>query len=277
VSLSIQTSRIRTGPVEWHVEIAGSGPEVLLVHGTAASCHSWRKLVPELAATHRVLTVDLPGHGQSTSFTSDAMSLAGMAGSLSSLLEALNFKPVVVAGHSAGAVVLLRLCARLGCLAEKLVSFNGAFFPFAGASGSLFSPIAKLVALTPFLPNLLSAVATRQTVERLLRDTGSKLTAEDVDAYFTLFKKPSHVSAALEMMANWDLNDVEKDLAALKAKCILVAGAQDRTVPPQSANRAAALCVNATAHVLPELGHLLHEERPALAAAIIRGDYIWPS
>jgi magnesium chelatase accessory protein len=277
MSAAPHISRTRTGSVEWYTEVSGSGPDLLLVHGTAASSHSWRKVVPVLSQGFRVLSLDLPGHGQSKTFGTSAMSLSGMTDALNALLQKLQIKPAVVAGHSAGAVILTRLCARFDYRPERLVSFNGAFFPFAGAAGSLFSPIAKLVAMTPFLPNILSGMATRQTVEKLLRDTGSDLAADDIDAYFTLLKKPSHVGAALDMMANWDLSDVEKDLAALKIPTVFIAGAKDKTVPPASADRAARLCPNATVHTLPGLGHLLHEERPALAAAIIRGDHTWPS
>jgi magnesium chelatase accessory protein len=271
----MKTRRISAGNVDWHIEAAGEGPAVLLVHGTAASAHSWRRVAEELSNTHHVLNVDLPGHGQSVSRNTASMGLAGMTRALHALLETLAFKPAIVAGHSAGAVILARLFALHGCTAEQLFSFNGAFFPFVGAAGQLFSPFAKLAAAMPFLPTLLSSFATRQTVERLLRNTGSALTPEDIDAYFHLFKKSSHVSAALAMMANWDLSQTEQDLRALKAKACFIAGAEDKTIPPVSANRAASLCVNASVHILPGLGHLLHEERPARAAAIIRGDHTW--
>jgi magnesium chelatase accessory protein len=267
--------RITAGSIDWHIEEAGQGAQVLLVHGTAASAHSWRRVAENLAASHHVLNVDLPGHGQSIARESRHMSLAGMTDALAALLSTLSFKPKIAVGHSAGAVILARLCARHDCAADQLFSFNGAFFPFSGAAGQFFSPFAKMAAAMPFLPTLLSSFATRQTVERLLRDTGSALTAEDIDAYYHLFKKPTHVSAALDMMANWDLSETEQDLRALTANCTFIAGANDKTIPPASANRAASLCVKSVVHILPELGHLLHEERPALAAAIIRGEHTW--
>jgi magnesium chelatase accessory protein len=273
-----QTSQqIKTRLVDWYCEITGEGPKVLLIHGTAASSHSWRKLIPELSTTHHVLNVDLPGHGQSVAHATSAMSLDGMSVGLNSLLSTLNYSPDIVVGHSAGAMIGTRLCARLGCKAQRLVSFNGAFFPFAGAAGQLFSPIAKLISIAPFVPNLVSAMATRQAVERLLRDTGSRLSDFDIAAYLSLFKKPSHISAALSMMANWDLSESGQDLAALTAEGLFVAGTNDKTVPPDTSNRAARLCVKGSAHILPGFGHLLHEEAPAVAAAIIRGDHTWPS
>ena len=51
----------------WHVQLlpgpAADAPVVLLVHGTGASTHSWRALMPLLARRAAVLAVDLPGHG----------------------------------------------------------------------------------------------------------------------------------------------------------------------------------------------------------------------
>ena len=41
----------------------GEGPDIVLLHGTGASTHSWRALIPLLAERYRVTAIDLPGHG----------------------------------------------------------------------------------------------------------------------------------------------------------------------------------------------------------------------
>ena len=46
---------VRAGGLTWHVQVAGSGPVLLLVHGTGASTHSWRDLLPLLATGHTVV------------------------------------------------------------------------------------------------------------------------------------------------------------------------------------------------------------------------------
>jgi magnesium chelatase accessory protein len=268
---------VRAGQVLWHVESAGTGEVILLVHGTAASSHSWRKVVPRLAETHRVITLDLPGHGRSDTLSSDAVSLENMASAMAKLLAELGARPRTLVGHSAGAVVLARLCNRYHCAASRMVSFNGAFFPLSGFAGSFFSPIAKIVSLNPLLPRILSYSATRHTVEKLLRDTGSRLGADDVEEYYSLFRSPSHVASAFRMMALWDLSEVERDLRSLALSVTLVAAEGDKTIPPKTAERAARLCPNATVFHIPGKGHLLHEEDAPLAAAIIRGDPPWQS
>ncbi len=47
----------------WHVQVMGSGPAILLVHGTGAATHSWRDLAPLLARHFTVVAPDLPGGG----------------------------------------------------------------------------------------------------------------------------------------------------------------------------------------------------------------------
>lgn len=262
---------VLAGGLNWNVVEAGKGPVVLLVHGTAASVHSWRDVIPLLAETHRVIAMDLPGHGGTKYRSTADLSLEGMGNGVVALVRALGFSPDVVVGHSAGAAILAWACAHKYLSPETYVSFNGAFYPFAGIAGSLFSPIAKLFALNPFVPRLLSFVASRSTVEKLLKDTGSTISAEGAELYFNLYKEPAHVAAALGMMAAWDLRGMDDNLLRIDANCVFVAGGGDKTVLPETAVRAAARCSKSRHLQISGLGHLLHEENPQLAADIIRG------
>jgi magnesium chelatase accessory protein len=72
------------------------------------------------------------------------------------------------------------------------------------------------------------------------------------------------------MMANWKLDELEADLPALKHRLLLVAGRGDRTIAPAEAMRVRNLVPGARLELLPNLGHLAHEEQPAQIAALIR-------
>ena len=262
---------IHADGLNWRIVEAGAGPVVLLIHGTAASVHSWREVIPHLAATHHVVALDLPGHGGSSMCSTSDLSLERMARGVSAVMKAMDLAPDTVAGHSAGAAILARACALRKLAPKRLISFNGAFYPFGGMVGSLFSPIAKLIAFNPFVPRLLSGVASRTKVERLLKDTGSNISREGVDLYYNLFRQEQHIAAALGMMAAWDLRGMDETLARIEAECIFVSGKNDRSVPPETADRAARSCRHATVRHIAGYGHLLHEENPRLAADIIRG------
>jgi magnesium chelatase accessory protein len=257
--------------LSWYVEETGHGDSILFAHGTAASVHSWRPVMKLLAQTNHVIAMDLPGHGQTKVDTTSHYNLEAMARGVAALTNTLKIKPEIVVGHSAGAAILAVATARKLINPKTYISFNGAFYPFAGIAGSLFSPIAKLIAFNGFMPRLLSGVASRATVEKLLRDMGSSVSPETVDQYFDLFKQPSHVAAALGMMAAWDLRGMDDNFVRLTQNCLFVAGDKDRAVPPETADRAATRCRNAKTMHITDYGHLLHEENPTLAAEIIKG------
>jgi magnesium chelatase accessory protein len=261
---------VRAGGMRWHVQVLGAGPAVLLVHGTGAATHSWRDLAPMLAERFTVIAPDLPGHGFSDCPPAHLLSLPAMAQGLASLLGALGQQPLLVAGHSAGAAILARMCLDQMIAPFALVSLNGALLPLTGLPGHVFAPAARFLAALPGVPRLFARRALdRSLVERLLRDTGSVIDARGTDLYASLVSRPGHVAATLGMMAKWDLRPLERDLPLLATRLVLVAGGNDRTIPPDDARRIRALVPGAVLHVLPGLGHLAHEERPADVAALI--------
>jgi magnesium chelatase accessory protein len=254
---------LEAGGMRWHVQDMGTGPCVLLLHGTAASSHSWAGLAPLLAAHFRVIAPDLPGHGFSSAGPPGNASLPGMARACGALVSALEVDPALVIGHSAGAAVLARMCLDGFITPRGLVSLNGAFLPLGGPLGQLFSPAAKLLANLPMVPRLFARrVLDRRLVEKLVRETGSVLPDDAIDLYHRLLCSPGHVAAALRMMANWDLATLARQLPCLRLPLYLLACSNDGTVPAAQAERIAGRLANAELHRVEGLGHLGHEEDP---------------
>ena len=260
---------VEAGSLRWHVQRMGQGPKMLMVHGTGASTHSWRALAPLLATRFDILAPDLPGHGFSDSLRSGVPSLPAMSKALHQLLGALDFQPDIMVGHSAGAAILARMCLD-GLIAPKLlVSLNGAFLPFEGLAGHLFPPMARLLFLNPIAPRLFAWSADKAAVSRLLRGMGSVIEPAGIDQYVRLFGNKTHVEGVLAMLANWDLVPLQRDLAKLKTPLALIAAAQDKAVPPETARQIQARLPGARIERLRGLGHLAHEENPALVADLI--------
>lgn len=80
--------------------------DLVLVHGITESKHSWDPLLAPLSASHRVLAVDLPGHGSSTS--DGPFDLATMVGDVFATMADAGFLPAssVLVGHSLGGTVV---------------------------------------------------------------------------------------------------------------------------------------------------------------------------
>ena len=269
---------VRAAGLRWHVQEMGRGsgeaPKILLLHGTGASTHSWRRVLPLLAPHFSLLALDLPGHGFTEMPLAQRMSLPGMSHLIGGLLERLAFEPDLVVGHSAGAAILARMILDGTIRPRALVSLNGALMPLPGASSRLFPAAARLLASTGVVPWVFSLhAANRDLVTRLLGNTGSRMEADDLRSYRRLLLNPGHVSAALQMMAHWDLRALAADLAQLRLPLTLIVGGNDRMIPPADAERLRTILPQARIVRLDGLGHLAHEEQPRTVAELVTAAY----
>jgi magnesium chelatase accessory protein len=260
---------VEAAGLRWHVQVMGQGPALLLLHGTGASTHSWRDVMPKLSPHFTVIAPDLPGHAFTNPAPKQTLSLPGMAAAVAMLLKELKLAPVRAVGHSAGAAILVRMAVERLFAPADIISLNGAFFPVSGVAGQFFSPLAKAVAGASLLQKMFARMADRKAVERLLRDTGSVIDQEGITLYQRLFSNEGHISGTLGMMAAWDLHWVPQDLRNLPVPLHLVRALKDRTIKPSDADKAAKLAPRVSIIDLPNLGHLAHEENPSTAAALI--------
>lgn len=269
--------RVSVRPVDWHVQDTARGdthsahpgdrPMVLLLHGTGASTHTWRAVLPMLADDYRVVALDLPGHGFSRG-SAQRMSLQAMTEDLIRLIEDQGWQPDAIVGHSAGAAVALNVAHRRDI--PKVIGLNPALEQFEGVAEWLFPVMAKLLALNPFTANMFSFAANRFQTAQILGNTGSTLCDEGLSYYTRLLQDRAHVNGALQMMASWSLTAFERKLPEITADTLLIAAANDQTIAPDVAHRAARRLPNAVVETLPDLGHLAHEEAPEAVVPLMR-------
>ena len=106
----------------------GSGPPLVLVHGSPGDSRSWGRVMPHLRNRFRVLAVDLPGYGGSDKVADEPKGRAAVMGAaVARLIESCG-QAVGVAGHSYGGVVALQaaLQARAGSI-DRLTLFEPVF------------------------------------------------------------------------------------------------------------------------------------------------------
>lgn len=245
------------------MDVSGEGPDVLLLHGTGGNGQTWRHLVPELARGCRVLVPDLPGHGDS--LAPGGYSPAAMSRALRTALEELGAAPQLIIGHSAGAALGAWMMLLDGLPARGLVGVAPAMLGFPGVRRMAFSALAKVLAANPVVPHVIAWRARdRRAVARLMAGVGSDLEASDVDRYSTLLGRPRHVHGVLRMMSQWDLGPLEGCLAQLRGRILLVAGGRDQAVPDAEIRRLQSRIPCVPRVDVPNAGHLLQEEQPAL-------------
>ncbi|MBU6269250.1 MAG: alpha/beta hydrolase, partial [Sphingomonadales bacterium] len=95
------------GGAALHYEVAGSGdPAIVLVHGGMCDHRDWDRLVPLLAARHRVVRLDLRGHGRSGGGP-EGCTVAGWAADVRALIGELGLRRPVLVGHSLGTRIVV--------------------------------------------------------------------------------------------------------------------------------------------------------------------------
>ena len=246
-------------PHRWHVQVAGEGPTLLLLHGAGGATHSWRDLLPILARDYRVVAPDLTGHGFTRAGTRTRSGLRPMTEDLSRLMAAGGWVPDAIIGHSAGAALALALALDRPV---PVVAINAALRPFSGPAAWLFPAMAKVLALNPFVPGIFARMAGSERRARdLIGSTGSDLGDEGIRLYARAIGDRAHVDGALSMMAAWDVGPLTRRLPDLSAPVLFLVGEGDAAVPPRQSDEASAGMPDARVERLPG-GHLVHEERP---------------
>ena len=262
---------VECAPHRWHVQEAGTGPTLILIHGAGAATQSWRGLFPLLTEHYHVVAFDLPGQGFTQLGSRSRCGLDPMAQDISRLIAHEGWQPTLLVGHSAGAAISLRLSEILEPR-PSILGINAALGNFKGVAGWLFPLTAKFLALAPFTAELFVATSSsKKNITRLINGTGSKLPPEELALYQRLAADRNHVDATLAMMAQWSLDGLLSRLPMLETRTLFIATEGDKAVPVSDSKNAANAMPNATCQVIPTLGHLAHEEAPEMFADLIRG------
>jgi pimeloyl-ACP methyl ester carboxylesterase len=108
----VKTARSADG-VSIAFDVQGQGePTLVLVHGWALDHHLWDEHAPRLARRHRVVTLDLPGHGESGKERA-RWTMAAFGEDVKTVVEVLGANDVVLVGHSMGGPVVLEAARRM--------------------------------------------------------------------------------------------------------------------------------------------------------------------
>ena len=143
-----------------NVRDVGEGPAIVLIHGLSAAMDWWDPIIPTLAATHRVIAVDLIGHG-GTEAPEAGYEIERHAALVSDLMAQLGVAEATIVGHSLGGQVATALAETYPGLVARLVIMNT---PAADVGFDLGERILEM----PVVGQLLAELVTDEMVRRLL-------------------------------------------------------------------------------------------------------------
>lgn len=251
-----------------HYKKYGSGePVFILLHGFGASLFSWREVTEPLAELGTVIAYDRPAFGlterpmewEGESPYSQEVQIQLVIG----LMDALGVEKAILVGNSAGGTISMLAALQYPERVESLILVDPAVYAGGGAP-SWSRPLLKTPQMNRVGPLIARQIQTRgpELVELAWHDP-SKIAPDVMEGY----QKPLQVE-------NWDkalwyltVSSRESGLAErldeLTLPILVITGDDDRIVPTEQSVRLAGELPNASLVVIPQSGHVPHEETPA--------------
>ncbi|HET6695867.1 MAG TPA: alpha/beta fold hydrolase [Gaiellaceae bacterium] len=249
--------------------VGGDGPPLVLVHGLGGAAWNFTDLAPLLAARHRVLIPDLPGHG-GTDPLRELESLSALSAHVAAVVEHEEMAPAAVVGYSMGGPVALRLAvdrpeavsALVLVAPAGIVSTTRRAELWLGAIAA-FRPARKVARFRHLLarrPNLRLPIFGYWGAE-----DPRALSPESVVGFLEAQPEHADVDAAAKALLH---DDPRPDLGRVKCQTAVVWGARDRLIPLEDGFEYARR-LRCPLRVLPAAGHLLVGECPDELAAVV--------
>jgi pimeloyl-ACP methyl ester carboxylesterase len=104
----------------------GEGEPLVLIHGVGMQAEAWYPQIEFFSNQYRVISVDMPGHGQSTQLPVDA-SLQDFVDWTIEFISALGLGPVNLAGHSMGSLITTGVSVTRPDLVKRMAVLNGVY------------------------------------------------------------------------------------------------------------------------------------------------------
>jgi pimeloyl-ACP methyl ester carboxylesterase len=267
------------GRARLHVHVAGSGPDIVLLHGNSSMVPDFLTSPLHLMLTkqRRVWTFDRPGFGHSnrpegTIWTADAQ-----ADLILRAMHRLGIGQAEVLGHSWGCLVAIAMASRAPGIITGLHLLSGYYHPPERPSQLAFAP-AALPVVGPLIRHTLLPLAVRPFLDRILRKMFHRTAVPHrfrraMDTNMLL--RPSHVQATAEDSTLMMREALRQSHAArhLRQPVTIIVGEEDSVIDwrRQSARLHRAL-PGSRLLVGPGAGHMVHHSAPDLVGTeVLRG------
>ena len=270
---SHKTERLRM-PDGSELQIASYGPAdadpVVFIHGWGLDSQEWFYAKRELGA-YRIIAWDLPGLGGSTRPADRDWSLEKLARDLNAVIDFTGSSPVILAGHSIGAMIILTYCklfpTALGARVRQIVLAHGTYTnPVKTASkASLYTALQK-----PVLEPLCHLTIWFSPVVRVLSwmsyANGSAHRSTERDSFsghetrgqlefitrYNCIAPPDVIASGMLAMMRYDVTDI---LARVTVPTLIVAGKNDTSCTPDASRYMAEKIPNAHLVILSAAKH----------------------
>jgi pimeloyl-ACP methyl ester carboxylesterase len=258
---------VEANGIRFHVRDRGTGPAIVLLHGQSETLFAWDAAAELLAARHRVISVDLPGHGLTGPDPQSRYSWAGLAASLDALTTTLGLTHFALAGNSLGGAIALEYALAYPQKLDALILLDS-----IGAPRDEPKPLIFEAESLPVIGPLVTLLTPQWLVRLSLQSTygdPAKLTDADITTTAELVLRQGNRDAQRQIVSQMNDLAIPARIGEIDTPTLILWGSRDTWVLPKYADWFAARLPDATLHVLPGLGHMPMAEDPTTTVAAI--------
>ncbi|GAA1459886.1 alpha/beta fold hydrolase [Williamsia maris] len=249
----------------------GSGTPLLLVHGLGASWPSWSPILDELARHREVISIDLPGFGETPPLPGE-VTIASLTDAVSDFIDSHDLAGIDTVGSSMGARMVLEL-ARRGVGGDTVALDPGGFWSpgeLRFFSTALKASLPLVLGLQPVMPALTGNPVGRTALLTQFSAAPWKLPASVALHEMRSFKKATSLRDALNALVDGPLQE-GAPAGTTPGRVTIGWGRQDRVTLPKQAARAQAAFPDSELHWFDKCGHFPMWDQPAQTVELILG------
>ncbi len=227
----------------------GHGSVLVLLHGFCESKELWRDFEDSLSAKYRVISIDLPGFGESR-LEVESLSIGYMAEQVKELLDDIEVTDCVMVGHSLGGYVSLDFAERYPECLQGIGLFHSTAFADSEEKKVNRNRIIEFIetrGLEPFVTSFVPPLFAAQDVDGL---------EEEVEKVIEIARKTNPVAALETTKAMRDRKDYSDVLTDLHCPVLYIVGKEDGAVPMEASLAQCHLPKDAVVHFYEQTGHM---------------------
>lgn len=250
-----------------HYRDEGSGPVIVLIHGTAASLHTWENWTETLKQDYRVIRMDIPAFGLTGPHPQHDYSVEAYTDFLHTFLEELKIDRFHLVGNSLGGYIAWFYASQYPEAIDRLVLLDPSGWPTTGKSPWIFR-----LARTPILNVLVKWITPKSIIRKNLQQVyfdDAKVNETLVERYHAMALRKGN-RAAFIARAKTPFVDHSSKLKAISAETLIIWGAEDTWISPALGPKYEAIIPRAKLKVMERVGHVPMEEAPIASVALLK-------
>jgi pimeloyl-ACP methyl ester carboxylesterase len=251
---------VDAGGVKTNYLEAGSGPDVVLIHGSGpgvTAYANWRLVIPALAERFHVVAPDMAGFGFSERPADATYGVQLWADQVTGLMDALGIRTASMVGNSFGGAIAMRAASQHPERVDKLVLMGSMGVDFPITEG-----LERVWGYEPSFENMRGVLDVFAHNRELVPD-------ELAEVRFRASTQPGFQESFAAMFPaprqRWveAMRTPDDEIAKLPHKTLIVHGREDKVIPVQTSFDLFTLIDNADLHVFGNCGHWSQIERSA--------------